>query len=99
MPRTFRVSSLLCAWSLFVFLTGCTASDSRTSDQVCFKNKCFNVEIASDEEQRIKGLQLRRLLDEDKGMLFVFPQEGLYPFWMKSTLIPLDIVWLDYSRR
>ena len=28
-------------------------------------------------------------------MLFVFEKEGIYPFWMKNTLIPLDIIWLD----
>jgi hypothetical protein len=37
----------------------------------------------------------RQILAQDHGMLFDFGQEGVYPFWMKNTLIPLDIVWLD----
>jgi uncharacterized membrane protein (UPF0127 family) len=37
----------------------------------------------------------RESLGQDKGMLFVFPQEGIYPFWMKNTLIPLDMIWMD----
>ena len=34
-------------------------------------------------------------LDIDKGMLFIFPLEGIYSFWMKDTLIPLDIIWIN----
>lgn len=37
----------------------------------------------------------RTYLDEDAGMLFVFSQIGSRQFWMKDTLIPLDMIWLD----
>ena len=37
----------------------------------------------------------RKELDKNKGMLFIFDKEGIYPFWMKNTLIPLDIIWID----
>ena len=47
----------------------------------------------------MRGLQGRASLPAQNGMLFVFPANGRYPFWMKDTLIPLDIIWLDYSRR
>ena len=36
-------------------------------------------------------------LNEDKGMLFIFDKDGIYPFWMKNTLIPLDMIWVDSS--
>ncbi len=34
-------------------------------------------------------------LEAGKGMLFVFETEGEYGFWMKNTLIPLDMIWID----
>jgi uncharacterized protein len=62
---------------------------------VCFENNCFKVELALTERDRELGLMSRESLDSDKGMLFIFPEEGDYSFWMKDTLIPLDIIWLD----
>lgn len=57
------------------------------------------VEIAANEESRSAGLMFRDRLDKDRGMLFLFPSTGQYPFWMKNTLIPLDIIWIDEGRR
>ena len=53
------------------------------------------VEVASDQLTRAQGLMFRSSLGNDRGMLFVFPETAVYPFWMKNTLIPLDIVWID----
>jgi hypothetical protein len=41
----------------------------------------------------------RRELPEDRGMLFVFEEEGEHPFWMKDTLIPLDMIFIDAKGR
>lgn len=51
--------------------------------------------IADTPEERAKGLSNREYLREEDGMLFIFDEEGLYSFWMKDTLIPLDIMWID----
>lgn len=58
-----------------------------------------NVEIAANDELRAQGLMYRDHLDPGTGMLFLFPREGEYPFWMKNTLIPLDMIWIDSNKR
>jgi len=63
--------------------------------RVCFQENCFFVEVADTPEKRAQGLMLRQELADDKGMLFVFPKQGIYAFWMKNTLIPLDIIWIN----
>ena len=63
--------------------------------EVCFKNHCFKVELAVSPEERSRGLMLREKLDQGKGMLFIFEKEEEYSFWMKDTLIPLDIIWIN----
>jgi uncharacterized protein len=65
------------------------------TDEVCFKNDCFIVEIADDESERTLGLMDRADLDSGKGMLFIWKEEGIYPFWMKNTLISLDMIWIS----
>lgn len=62
---------------------------------ICIKNACYEVEIADDAAERARGLMFRESLGEGKGMLFVFDNVSKHSFWMKNTLIPLDIVWLD----
>lgn len=65
------------------------------SNYVCFGDKCFKVELAISEVEKEQGLMARESLDENKGMLFVFNKEGIYSFWMKYTLIPLDMIWIN----
>ena len=38
-------------------------------------------------------------LADNRGMLFLFPQENFYPFWMKNMRFPLDIIWIDKDKR
>ncbi len=74
-------------------------SSELKSGSVCIKENCFNVEVATTQVQREKGLIYRKELGKDNGMLFVFDKEGNYPFWMKNTLIPLDIIWADSNSK
>jgi hypothetical protein len=58
----------------------------------------YSIEVVADDEQRAQGLMFRDHLRPNAGMLFVFPQDGEYAFWMKNTLIPLDMIWIDANR-
>ena len=62
---------------------------------VIFENKTFQVELAQTDEEREIWLMYRENLDENKWMLFVFPNVWIYGFWMKNTLIPLDMIWIN----
>ncbi|MBI2675013.1 MAG: DUF192 domain-containing protein [Candidatus Aenigmarchaeota archaeon] len=53
------------------------------------------VEVADTYLKRSIGLMNRTGLDKDSGMLFVFPNPAIQTFWMKSTLIPLDMIFAD----
>jgi uncharacterized membrane protein (UPF0127 family) len=51
--------------------------------------------VAATEHNRELGLMCVTALKADAGMIFVFTASGEYDFWMKNTLIPLDMVWVD----
>jgi uncharacterized membrane protein (UPF0127 family) len=53
------------------------------------------LEVARSEPERSKGLMFRTSMPERAGMIFLFEHPGIYPFWMKNTLIPLDMFWTD----
>ena len=58
-------------------------------------DKEYNVKVAKTEEEREKGLQNVKELPEDEGMLFIFDNPQTVGFWMKDTLIPLDIIFIN----
>ena len=55
------------------------------------------MEGADDPEERSQGRMFRESLAPDHGMLFLFPVDSpeVLSFWMKNTLIPLDIIFFD----
>lgn len=54
----------------------------------------FNIEVARTEEEQARGLMFRTSLPADGGMLFPFPKPKIASFWMKNTLIPLDMIFI-----
>jgi len=70
----------------------------KKSGKVCFEGNCFNVDVSTTPEERSRGLMFKESLDINQGMLFVFDKNDIYPFWMKNTLISLDIIWINKEK-
>ncbi|CUH48563.1 DUF192 domain-containing protein [Ruegeria atlantica] len=68
-------------------------------DKIDIKNDSaqirFNIELAISPQDRSRGLMFRESLPNRSGMLFVFDPPQPVVFWMKNTLLPLDIIFLD----
>lgn len=58
----------------------------------------LTAEVAATEQQQQTGMMYRTSLDDDKGMLFAFADEQQRSFWMKNTLIPLDMIFANSSK-
>lgn len=59
------------------------------------KDTTYQIEIAQSLKEKSVGLSNRRELCQKCGMIFPYNKEGELPFWMKDTLIPLDMIWLN----
>ena len=56
-------------------------------------------EVAADQDSRMRGLMFRRNMPSNHGMLFVFPQTDRHCMWMRNTLLPLSVAFLDNEGR
>ncbi|HLD84922.1 MAG TPA: DUF192 domain-containing protein [archaeon] len=88
------IKSLVFA-SLFFAVLSTSMCISSSVTQVTINNATVSVEVASTPEKMEKGLMGREFLSEKNGMLFIFPDEKKRSFWMKNTLIPLDIIFIS----
>ena len=76
---------LICLFFYSANILLAPSSGEGLEPEVCLKNNCFSVEVAKTAKALTQGLMGRKSLDKDKGMIFIFEEEGIYPFWMKKT--------------
>jgi uncharacterized membrane protein (UPF0127 family) len=94
-----RARLLTVAWIAIALMPALAACDPAPQVEIVSANNStrarVKVEIADTPDARELGLMYRKHLDDDAGMLFVFPAAENAEFWMKNTVIPLDMVFAD----
>lgn len=66
-----------------------------SNPQIQIENEIIEIEIADTTSKRAKGLMYRKYLPKNHGMLFIYDIPTILRFWMKNTLIPLSIAFID----
>jgi len=95
--RQWYVAALLLA--LMSLASSCQAQSKVFISTQEGREAVFEVEIADTPVKRELGLQYRRELAADRGMIFLFPTESVQSFWMKNTSLPLDMIFIGGDRK
>lgn len=93
--RQLRFQLIAITFVVFELSCSTTDIDSRRKIQITVGHAIAEVKVAATPETRERGLMHRANLGDNEGMLFVFANEHTLVFWMKNTLIPLDIGFFD----
>jgi uncharacterized membrane protein (UPF0127 family) len=82
-------------WYAYALFHAKTAVATGVSSPASFGGVSLTIQYATTSAERELGLGGRTSIPSNYGMLFVFSQDGYWGFWMKDTLIPLDMFWLN----
>lgn len=85
--------------AVVLWAAACQAQPKVTIQTQENRELTFQVEVADTPAKRELGLQYRRDLAPDRGMIFLFPKESKHSFWMKNTPIPLDMIFIGSNRK
>jgi uncharacterized protein len=96
MQRWYLVAALFAVMSI---TSSCSAEPKVIISTREGREAVFQVEIADTPAKRELGLQYRRELAADRGMIFLFPAPSLLSFWMKNTPLPLDMIFIGGDRK
>jgi len=101
-----------CSWMGLLVLAGCVGAPAGSGDCGAGEDAMripvriqaedgpvvIEAEVADDPAERSRGLMHRTCLGDRRGMLFLFPQAAQQAFWMKNTLISLDMIFIRSDR-
>ena len=93
-----------CVLLILFWLTGCgqkaeSLDEFKTMPLTFPGGQQIRVEPMIKEMDIMRGMMFRDSLTKDRGMLFVHTADENHPYWMYQVRIPLDIIWMDHSRR
>lgn len=95
--RTSSLLRLLLPLLMLFSLSACASGGAR--HWVELGGTRYQVELATDDASRARGLMFRDKMAEDHGMLFIHDRQELQAYWMKNTRIALDILYFDDQRK
>jgi len=85
-----------------LFLINETSFDKKENNlsKICINENCFWLEVADTKREQESGLMFREKIgtNREDGMIFIFEEESEPGFWMKNTLINLDILWISKNK-
>ena len=94
-----RPRQLLAAIAALVLAFAVYADATFGSARLKVAGHALKVEVAQNDEALQQGLMFRKALGRDDGMLFIFGEPAYHSMWMKNTLIPLSVAFLDADGR
>jgi len=90
-----KLKQILIICASLITLTGCNWKNMENIQKVTLNNKKYTLEIAQTEAEKRKGLGGRETLESGSGMIFLYNQADYLQFWMKDTLVPLQIIFVN----
>ena len=90
-----HAAKLMFASFAFAFAAQAVADARPRTTQIKVAGHALRVEIAASDAERERGLMNRRSMGANDGMLFIFAEPAYHAMWMKNTLIPLSVAFVD----